>query len=147
MKKVIFLSASFLLIQVFVSGQNSNEARIRQLEQLEIESIHKADTATLLKIWNRNYVCNNPYGVIVTVPEILGFIRAGEIDYSTTERIVERITFTNNIAIAMGKEIVKPQNKTPNAGKTITMRYTHVYVKTTSGWLLSARQATNFSVE
>ena len=75
MKKVIFLSASLLLMKVIVYGQNSNDARIRQLEQLEIESIHKADTATLLKIWNSSYVCNNPYGVIVTVPEILGFIR------------------------------------------------------------------------
>jgi len=43
-------------------------------------------------------------------PGILGFIRAGEIDYSTVNRIVERVTFTENIAIAMGREVVKPQN-------------------------------------
>ncbi len=76
------------------------------MEQLEIESIHKGDTTALLRLWAKDFVVNNPYGVIVTVPEIMGFIRKGEIDYSTVDRVVERVTFTENIAISMGKEIL-----------------------------------------
>ena len=128
-------------------AQSKAEAEIRKLEQLEIASILKGDTTTLVKLWAKDFVCNNPYGVLVTVPQILGFIRAGEIDYSTTERIVERVTLTQNIAIAMGHEVVKPQNNTPNAGKTITMRYTHTWLKTKEVWHLLARQASNFLIE
>ena len=146
--KNLFLSiASLVIMQSTLLAQNKAETAVRRLEQLEIESIEKGDTTTLLKLWGDKYVCNNPYGVIVTVPQILGFIRAGEIDYASTERIVEKVTIIENIAISMGREIVKPQNNTPNAGKTITMRFTHTWIKNNGGWEMAARQATNFMVE
>lgn len=147
MKKFLIFFASLVIVHSTLFAQSEAETKIRKLEQLEIESIHKGDTTALLRLWAKKFVCNNPYGVIVTVPEILGFIRAGEIDYSSTERIVERVTFTENIAIAMGREVVKPQNNTPNAGKIITMRYTHTWIKTRGVWHLTARQATNSSGE
>lgn len=147
MKKFLVFFASLVFIHVTLFAQNGAETEIRKLEQLEIESIHKGDTATLLRLWDKKFVVNNPYGIIVTVPEIMAFIRKGEIDYSTVDRIVERVTFNDNIAISMGREVVKPQNNTPNAGKTITMRYTHTWIKTGGVWHLTARQATNFLVE
>lgn len=147
MKKFFISFALFVITQSALLAQSKVEAEIIKLEQLEIRSIEKGDTITLLKLWGDKYVCNNPYGVIVTVPQILGFIRAGEIDYSSTERIVERVTVVKNIAISMGREVVKPQNNTPNAGKTITMRFTHTWIKNKAGWEMAARQATNFLVE
>lgn len=146
--KIFFISfASLVMIQSALLAQSHTEAEIRKLEQLEIQSIEKGDTTTLLKLWGDKYVCNNPYGLIVTVTQILGFIRAGQIDYSSTERIVERVTLIDNIAISMGHEVVKPRNNTPNAGKTITMRFTHTWIKNKGGWEMAARQATNFMVE
>ena len=145
--KNFFFFAALVIIPSTLLAQNKAETEIRKLEQLENESIQKGDTTTLLKLWGQKYVCNNPYGVIVTVPQILGFIRAGEIDYSSTERIVEKVTFIQNIAISMGHEVVKPQNNTPNAGETITMRFTHTWIKNKKGWEMASRQATNFFVE
>lgn len=146
MNQRVMLSIALLLSTLVAWGQPARDTDIRNLEQAEIAAVHKGDTTTLLKIWDKRFVVNNPYGEIVTVPQILGFIRAGKIDYSTVERVVERITFTSNIAIAMGKEIVTPQKATENAGKTIIRRYTHTWLKTEQGWRLLARQATNFSV-
>ena len=147
MRKLLIILSIIATTQCAVFAQSKDERDIRNLDQLEIESIHKGDTATLLRLWSEKYVCNNPYGVIVTVPQIIGFIKAGEIDYSFTQRIVEKVTFNQNIAISMGHEIVKPQNNTPNAGKTIIMRYTHIWMETNGVWHLIARQATNFEVE
>jgi hypothetical protein len=47
----------------------------------------------------------------------------------------------------MEKEILTPQNATPNSGKKIITRYTHIWMKSKGGWRLTARQATNFLVE
>ncbi|MFT4032607.1 MAG: hypothetical protein QM669_09310 [Siphonobacter sp.] len=54
---------------------------------------------------------------------------------------------TENLGIAMGKEIVTPQRATQNAGKKVTRRYTDVWINTKGTWHLIARQATNSTVE
>ena len=147
MKKAVLILTLFTLTVQFSLGQSKDEMEIRRLDQLESTSILKADTTTLLKLWGKDFVVNNPYGEIVTVPQILSFIRKGQIDYSTVERVVERVTFTQNIAITMGYEVVTPQNLTDNAGKIVTRRYTHIWIKTKKQWRLTARQATIYSVK
>lgn len=146
MKKLFLSFASLVMLQSTLLAQSKTETAIRKLEQLEIQSIEKGYIPTLLKLWGDKYFYSS-YGVIVTVPQILGFIRAGEIDYASTVRIVEKVTFIQNIAISMGREIVKPQNNTPNVGKTITLRFTHTWIKNKGGWEMAARQATKFLVE
>ena len=46
----------------------------------------------------------------------------------------------------MGHDIVKPQGDMQNAGKTVTRRFTDIWMKDETGWLLTARQATIISV-
>ena len=147
MKTLFVLSVLLVFVNPRLFGQAKAEPAIRKLEQVEVEAIQKADTTTLLTLWSKRFVVNNPYDVVVTVPDIMEFIRAGQTDYSSVERLIERITFTDNIAISMGKEILRPQQSTPNAGKVITTRYTHIWMKEVDKWRLVARQATNFSVE
>ncbi|MFT4024842.1 MAG: nuclear transport factor 2 family protein [Flavihumibacter sp.] len=149
MKKPILLTG--LLITAVVCRlqvPSSTEREIRKLEQLELELMHKGDTATLLKkLWAKDYVVNNPANTVVTIPDILNLIRSGKIDYSTVERIVEKVTLTENIAISMGKEIITPQHATDNAGRKVTRRFTDVWIHTRNGWKLTARQATIVLVE
>ncbi|MEO8766236.1 MAG: hypothetical protein ABI416_18180 [Ginsengibacter sp.] len=47
----------------------------------------------------------------------------------------------------MGKEIVGPKGITANAGKIVTRRFTNIWMKTTDGWKLTARQATIIPVK
>ncbi|WP_212004016.1 nuclear transport factor 2 family protein [Chitinophaga sp. HK235] len=128
-------------------AQSKVEKEIRNLEQLELATIHKGDTIGLLKIWSKDFVVNNPYGQIVTVPQIFQLIREGKIDYATVERIVDKVSFIEDVAVSMGKEIITPQNETAYAGKKVTRQYTNIWLKTKEGWRMIARQATIVSMQ
>lgn len=147
MKTLVGLSAALLLASAPAWAQSKDEPEIRRLEELEINSVQRGDTATLFQLWNQDFVVNNPYNQIVTRPQILAFIRHGQIDYSTVKRVVERVTVVDNVAIAMGQETVTPQRATEFAGKLETRRYTDIWLKTKAGWRLTARQASIVSLQ
>ena len=46
----------------------------------------------------------------------------------------------------MGHDIVTPQGAMENSGKTVTRRYTDIWMKDKNSWRLTARQATVISV-
>lgn len=147
MKHVLFLIAFTIVAHFSCFAQSKEEAEIRKLEQLEINTVQKGDTTALLSIWAKEFVVNTPGGQIITVPQIISRIRSGQIDYSTVERKVEKVTFVDNIAISMGKEIVTPEKKSDNAGKTVTRQYTNIWMKRNNSWRMVARQATIIAVE
>ena len=126
----------------FCFAQQSEEAVIRNIENAEREAILKGDTALLLKLLSRQVVVHNPENTIVTFKQITERIKSGKIDYSSFERIIEKISFVENIATVMGKEIVTPKGVTTNAGKIVTRSFTNIWMKTEAGWKLIARQAT-----
>jgi hypothetical protein len=136
----------------FLSGraafaQQAVEAEITRLEQLEAQSVIKGDTVTLFRLWTKQFVVNNPDNRVVTAAQVRAFMRTGKIDYGSFQRIIEKITLVDDVAIAMGHEITRPQQKTANAGKTVTRRYTDVWVRQVGAWHLAARQATNILVQ
>ena len=147
MKQVFFCIAFITLTHFSSFSQSKEEAEIRKLEQLEITTVQKGDTTALLNIWAKEFILNNPYGQIVTVSQIFGFIRSGQIDYSSVERKVEKVTIVENIAISMGKEIVTPVKKTNFAGKIVTRQYTNIWIRRNNSWRMVARQATIISAE
>ena len=136
---LFFISSIFISTVAF--GQSSDEMKIRQLEKHWTELLDKGDTTSLLKIWCENYVVNNPNGKIVTPKEIVGLMKSGH-KFPEVERIIEKITFNNDIAIVMGKELQQPENMTPNRDNWIPRRFTNVWIKTKEGWQLAARQST-----
>jgi hypothetical protein len=123
------------------------EADIRRLEALEISTVQRGDTLALHQLWHPDFVVNNPYNQIVTQRQILAFMRQGQLDYSTVERVVERVTLVDKLAIAMGHEIVTPQRATQFAGKVERRQYTDIWLKTNAGWRLTARQASIVAVK
>lgn len=150
MKTAKFTSLLFtflMFVQISISAQTKVENQIRELEKIEKEAVLKGDTVMLFKLWSPNYVVNTPFNSVASIKEIKGFLREGKIDYTAFDRIIETITLTENIAIVMGKEIINPEKKTDNAGKTVTRRYTNIWVNKNGKWLLTARQATNVLVE
>lgn len=92
-------------------------------------------------------VINTPANVVGTVEGTKTIFRAGGLRYLSFERTIENITFNKDIAIVMGGEVIKPQGKQPNAGKTVSRRFTHVWVFANNSWSIIARQATVFKVE
>ena len=132
---------SFIFISTVAIGQSSDEMEIRKLEKHWTELLDKGDTTSLLKIWSEKYVVNNPNGKIVTPKEIIALMKSGH-KFPAVERIIEKITFNQDIAIVMGKELQQPENMTPNHDNWIPRRFTNVWIKTNEGWQLAARQST-----
>ena len=137
--KIFFIS--FIFISTVAIGQSSDEMEIRKLEKHWTELLDKGDTTSLLKIWSEKYVVNNPNGKIVTPKEIVALMKSGH-KFPAVERIIEKITFNQDIAIVMGKELQQPENMTTNHDDWIPRRFTNVWIKTKEGWQLAARQST-----
>ncbi|MDB5119266.1 MAG: nuclear transport factor 2 family protein [Sphingobacteriales bacterium] len=146
---------SFLITSLFLTcisnsviAQNPREAEIRRLENLERESALKADSAVLFdKIWSPNMLINTPANEVGTVEGSKAKLRSGNLDYLSFERNIEKITFNDNVAIVMGGETIKPKAHQANAGKTVSRRFTNVWLYKNNRWSMIARQATIIKVE
>src|SRR5688500_13286292 len=149
--KPIFSRITFYLCLSFISptllAQDHREEEIRRLENIEREAVLKSDSGTLFnKIWSQKMVVNTPLNTVGTVEGTKQHLRAGGLNYLSFERNIERITFDDDIAIVMGGEIVKPQGTQPNAGKSVTRRFTHAWKHPDNRWSLIARHATIIKV-
>jgi hypothetical protein len=145
-----FLISSVCLVCIanVAFAQDAREAEIRQRENLERESVLKGDSAALFNsIWSPNMIVNGPANVVGTVEGTKAKLRSGDLNYLSFERNIEKITFNDNIAVVMGGEIIKPQGHQVNAGKTVSRRFTHVWLYKNNQWSLKARQATIIKVE
>lgn len=140
MRTVKLTLLGFLFITTLASGQSKDEVEIRRLEKHWTELLDKGDTTSLLKIWSKEYVVNNPNGKIVTPKEIVAIMKSGHV-FPNVERIIEKITFNQDIAIVMGKELQQPANMTTNKEEWIPRRFTNVWIRSEKGWQLTARQS------
>jgi len=145
---LLIISISLTGFTMTSSAQDSRESEIRRLETLERESVLKSDSAVLFdKIWSPNMIVNTPANVVGTVEGTKAQLRSGNLNYISFERSIEKITFNDNVAIVMGGEIIKPQGHQVNAGKTVSRRFTHVWLYKNNSWSIIARQATIIKVE
>jgi hypothetical protein len=146
MKKVIFTLLSLFLFYVSFS-QSLEEGKIRELENAMKDAFLKRDTITLFKILSPVFVVNSPFNRVLTMEDLKNNLRKGGGDTLSFEKTIEKITFTNNIAIVMGQETRKVIGEAVNAGKTFQRRFTDIWMKNKEDWLLVARQATVFLFE
>lgn len=108
----------------------------------------KTDSIKLFnKLWAPEMVINTPANVVGTVEGTKAIFRSGGLQYASFERNIEKITFTNNVAIVMGEEKIRPQGSQPNAGKLVTRRFTNFWMNRDNQWSIIARQATIIKVE
>ena len=131
----------------FSLAQQPDKAILEKLENEEREAILKGDTAMLLQLMSPQIVVHNPENKIVKFDQINARIKNGKINYASFQRIIENIEIIENMGIVMGKEIIKPQGNTTNPGKTVTRRFTNIWVKHGEAWKLTARQSTIISVQ
>ena len=151
MRQLLFLIGITLYFSGITSNvlaQDPREAEIRRMETLERESVIKQDSSALFdRIWSPNMIVNTPANIVGTVEGTKAHFRSGDLNYLSFERTIEKISFTDNIAIVMGGEVIKPQGKQINAGKIVSRRFTHVWLYKNNSWSLIARQATIFKIE
>jgi Domain of unknown function (DUF4440) len=145
MKKYIFLIV-FIISTVVANAQDNSkvEAEIRSLEQTVVTAILYADTNTLKWVWAPEFLVNNPRNEITgNRDSVLLTQKAGIIDYTVFERVIERMQFQKDIVITMGHEIFVSKNDIPGAraGQIYKRRFTNIWMKKNGNWQQIARHA------
>jgi hypothetical protein len=142
---ILFIVSHFPLAS---SAQRLTEAEVMRLENLEREAVLRSDSTALFdNIWSSDMIINTPANIVGTVEGTKEHFRSGGLRYRSFERHIEKITYHDGVTIVMGHEVIKPQGKQPNAGKTVTRRFTHVWYYKNNKWSIIARQATIIKVE
>ena len=145
MTKFIFLIA-FAISTVSISAQDNSkiEAEIRSLEQRGQAAILSGDTNTLKQLWAAEFLVNTPRNQATgTRDSILLIQKAGMIDYTTFEKVIERMQFQKNLVITMGYETIVPKTDIPGmkAGQVYKRRFTNIWMKKEGKWQQIARHA------
>jgi hypothetical protein len=145
MTKYIFLLA-FTISALATNAQDNSkaDAEIRRLEKTVVSAILNADTNTLKQVWAPEFLVNNPRNDISgNRDSVLLTQKAGMINYSSFERIIERMQFQKNIVITMGYEIFVSRNDIPGAkaGQAYKRRFTNIWMKKNGRWQQIARHA------
>ena len=145
MTKYVFLIAlSIFTISIYAQDNAKTEADIRALEEAGAKAILNGDASTLKEIWAPEFLVNTPGNQITgTRDSILLIQKAGMIDYSTYEKVIERMQFQENVVITMGHETIVSRNDKPNAraGQIYKRRFTNIWMKKNGKWQLIARHA------
>ncbi len=145
MTKVIFLIALTITACATSAQDNSKtEAEIRRLEQIVVTAILNADTSRLKQVWAPEFLVNNPRNDISgNRDSVLLTQKAGMINYSSFERVIERMQFQKSFIITMGHETFISRNDTPGAraGQTYKRRFTNIWMKKNGKWQQTARHA------
>lgn len=140
MKNILLIIFLFLYAN-YMFAQNENvETEIKNLEQAEVKALQNKDTNTIKKMWDKDYIVNNPENIIVLAkpnPLDRPVIQKAKISFT---REVEKVLVNGDIAISMGNETVVTADG-PNQGQTIRRRYTNIWMKKDGSWKLVARHA------
>lgn len=125
-----------------VHAQNEDiEKAIRVLEQVEVKAILEKDSATLLKLWDKNYTVNSPDNVIYVAGKTTLDRPVLKRARTSFTREVELVTVKGNFAFTMGSETVVPAGDQPAAGQTVRRRFTNIWEKQEGAWKLVGRHA------
>ena len=119
--------------------RTDDEELLKKLEQRQVDLLLKGDVKEMAAAWGPEFTVNNPFNEVVNGHE--GPIRLGKLTYSSFTRVVERITFHNEIAIVMGRETVVPSGRSVNAGQELKRRFTTVWFRSHGEWKMLARHA------
>ena len=145
MKKYILLIIFTTLAILSYAQENcKTEDEIRRLEQTVVTAILNADTNTLKQVWAPEFLVNNPRNDISgNRDSVLMIQKAGMINYSSFERVIERMQFQDNITITMGYEAFVSRNDIPGAkaAQLYKTRFTNIWMKKNGQWLQIARHA------
>jgi hypothetical protein len=116
------------------------EDEIRNLENQEKNAMLKSDTTALFQLWSDRLVINTAEGKVRNIADLKDTFREGAPSPSDFNRIIDKITISENVAVVMGYET---QNSVSGTHDVSGGRYTDVWMKEGNSWKLTARQAAN----
>src|SRR5262245_12011323 len=107
------------------------------------EAFAAQDVDAVAALCAKDLIVNTPANVVARLEQVLGFFRAGRMNYESADVTIEALDTRKDQVVIMGKEVVKPRagSANANASKTVSRRFTDVWRKEPDGnWRLSIRQ-------
>lgn len=112
------------------------------------EAFAAQDIDAVAALFAEDLVVNAPNNRIARLHDVLGFFRAGRMNYEEADETIECIEPRGDLVVIMGGEAIKPRETAAHAGRTVHRRFTDVWRKEPDGvWRLTIRQGTNTSVD
>ena len=138
--KKLFIVIAFISCTIHGNAQQNDIVKeINKLEQACVQAILTQDTATLKKLWAKDFMVNSPSNKVVIGGQVK-MVAAGVIKYSSFVLENEQTMAKGDFVITMGKEtVVTSGSNYPVAGKTVHRRYTQVWQKQNGNWICIAR--------
>ena len=143
-KLLVFIALTFSISITKAQSKTEVETTIRNLEKKALKGILESDTNILKQVWAPEFIVNTPRNTIAENRDaVFKNQKAGLINYSSFERIIEKIEIQKNIVITMGYETYVPRADLPEAkaGEIVKRRFTNVWMKQKGKWLQIARHA------
>lgn len=140
MKKLIATICLFFCGYHSFAQNLAIETEIRNLERSEVQAVLNKDTVTLKKLWDKDYIVNNPENKIVLAKPNPVDRPVLQQQRTSFTREVEKVLINGYVAISMGKEIVVSMEKASES-QTVERRYTNIWMMKDGSWKLVARHA------
>src|SRR5687768_11745996 len=117
MHKYYFIVVFIISLSSCNAQNNSDvEITIRNLEQLAVKGILDSDTNLLKTVWDPEFMVNTPRNNIAENRDaVFRNQKAGLINYSSFERVIEKMEIQENLVITMGYETFVSRTDIPEA--------------------------------
>lgn len=121
------------------------EAALLAADARQRDAVASVDLKAIAEIAHPNLRVNAPNNRILTREDLIRMVGSGEIRNEVFERTPETATVTGDVGIVMGRELVFPGAASEQARmygrKTLSRRYTNVYLREAGVWRHIARHA------
>ena len=127
------------------TAQTVDERAVLAADAQQRSAVASVDIDAIGRISDHHLRVNAPNNRILTRDDLMRMVKSDEIRNEVFERTPEDIVITGDVGVIMGHEVVFPGAASEQARmygrKTLTRRYTNVYMRSGGSWLHLARHA------
>ena len=139
MKKLILISALFLLNLTFINAQSADEMKVSETIAMLRQAMVDADKAILAKVLHEDLSYGHSSGTIDTKAMVIESLVSGNADFKTMDLTEQTIKIVGKNAIVRHKLFAETANK--GIASTAKLYVLLVFTKVKGNWVLLARQA------
>lgn len=139
MKKLILISALFLLNLTFINAQSADEMKVSETIATLRQAMIDADKTILVKVLHEDLSYGHSSGTIDTKAMFIESLVSGNADFKTMDLTEQTIKIVGKNAIVRHKLFAETANK--GIASTAKLYVLLVFTKVKGNWVLLARQA------
>jgi len=138
MKPDKLVAAIPMIVMVLTCAAQTEEAQIRNLENIEHKAMMAQDTAILATILAADILVTTPANKVIHGRDNVFAMKKAGPKFLSFEREVEQVAIKGDIAISVGHETVVTLDDS-NTKVISSRRFTNIWIKQNGTWKLAAR--------